>query len=125
MKRKVLFFYSELATYFLECALLLKSSGFEVHIVHLEVNSEAPFDFRDKYSALNFYKRKHFTLKSLFEFSNQISPDIIFCSGWRDKVFLDVCKIFHSRIPTVLLFDNKWEGNFKQHIASILSPFKL
>ena len=125
MKKKVLFFYSELAAYFLECALHLKSIGFEVHIVHLPVNSDAPFNFSDRYNSLRFYDREKFTLRSLYEFSRNINPDIILCSGWRDKIFLDVCKIYFNKIPTVLLFDNKWEGTIKQKLASYLSPFKL
>ena len=55
----------------------------------------------------------------------KISPDIIYCSGWTDKVYLKICGIYKSKIPTVIGLDNQWKGNIKQRIACLISPFYL
>ena len=125
MKKRVVFLYSELAGYFLESALALKNSGYEVHIVHWPVNMEAPFNFTLKYSSLKLYNRDDYNANKLIDLIKNISPDIILCSGWVDKLYLKICSTYFSKIPTVLTFDNKWKGTIKQRLAILSSTFFL
>lgn len=123
-KLKILFLYTELASYFLSCVDELLRHGAEVHIVRWPVNKEAPFEFTftDK---LRVYERKEYARGQLIDLAEKISPDIIYCSGWIDKDYLEVCERFKKKIPVIVGFDNQWKGTLKQRIACLLAPFTI
>ena len=51
---------------------------------------------------------------------------MILCSGWIDKNYLKIVKFYkNNKIPTVLSFDNQWNGSLKQIIGTIFSPLFL
>ena len=57
-KKKIVFLYSELAGYFIACINeLLKTPHIEIHIIHWEVNKEAPFNI-SFLPSVNLYPRK-------------------------------------------------------------------
>ena len=120
--RRILFLYTELAEYVLACIEQLEKEDIEVHVVRFPVNSEAPFEFR-QLEKTKIYDRSDFDDSELQNLANEIDPHIILCSGWIDKGYLSICRQAKSKIPTVLLLDNQWEGGLKQKIASLVSPF--
>lgn len=120
---KFLFLYTEIADYFLACCLELAKLG-EVHVIRYPVNKEAPFQFNDT-SIVKLYNRKDFSFNQLQQFSKDLKPDIIICSGWIDKEYLKLCKTYYKKVPTVLTCDTHWRGDFKQIIATVLSRFTL
>lgn len=122
--RRILFLYTELAEYVLACIEQLEKEDIEVHVVRFPVNSEAPFEFR-QLEKTKIYDRSDFDDSELQNLANEIDPHIILCSGWIDKGYLSICRQAKSKIPTVLLLDNQWEGGLKQKIASLVSPFFL
>ncbi|TAL63116.1 MAG: glycosyltransferase [Bacteroidetes bacterium] len=119
-KMKILFLYTELAGYFISCLDNLSKRGMEIHLVHLPVNKEAPFNFFFDEKIFR-YLRNQFDNKRLMELASTISPDAIYCSGWTDKGYLGVCKSFKNTIPVILGFDNKWTGSIKQRGAVLLA----
>lgn len=122
---KIVFLYSELATYFLSCVDALIATGeVEVHLVRWPLNNEAPFDFNFN-RELNVYDRKNYTNSKLIELVEGISPDLIFCSGWMDKGYKQICKLYKKKIPVVLGMDNHWKGTVKQRLAVLLSPILI
>jgi len=125
-RKKCLFLFTELAGYIVACMkTLAESQHVEVHVVRWPVNAVAPFQFSLKGENIHFYERKNFDDKQLLDFSIQLNPDVIFCSGWIDKGYNSVCKHFHGKINTVLGLDNPWRNTLKQNIASIAGPFWL
>ena len=123
-KKKVFFLYTEVATYFTSCIEELSPAA-EIHVIRYPVNKEAPFEFKNKDSSIKFYERNDYSYSDLLKLVNSINPDAIFCSGWIDKGYLKICKSYFSKIPTVLCMDTKWNGNVKQRIGSIVSPFVI
>ncbi len=122
---KILFLYTELAQYFLACVnALSKKTKAEIHIVKWQVNNEAPFQFSFS-GNIKIYERKNFSEKSLIHLAENISPDIIYCSGWTDKEYLSVCKKFRNKIPVIVGFDNKWTGNLKQQLGAALNKITI
>jgi glycosyltransferase involved in cell wall biosynthesis len=124
-KKKIVFLYAELATYFLACIeKLLLSADLELHIVRFPVNKEAPFhfDFSDK---IKIYERTDYSDQQLVGLISSIKPSIIVCSGWTDRGYMKVCKAFKKKSVTVLALDNHWRGDIKQRIAKLISPFYL
>jgi glycosyltransferase involved in cell wall biosynthesis len=125
-KKKIIFLYTELATYFLACIkALLQHPNIEVYIVRWPLNKEAPFNFSfsDK---IKIFDRSNFASPGqLLEFIKEINPSAIYCSGWMDKFYLKVCKQYKNKIPVIVGFDNQWKGSLKQYIATLISPFKI
>jgi len=118
--KKIVFLYTELAEYFLACLALLEKQNAEIHVVHWPLNKEAPFHFR-KLEHTEFHDRSLLNDGGLKKLVDEINPTIIFCSGWVDKGYNRICKSWRKRIPTVVLLDNHWTGNWKQWIASTMS----
>jgi len=122
--KRIVFLYTEIATYFTSCIDELSKYA-EIHVVRFPINKEAPFEFKTEHSSIKFYERNDYSYSELLKLVNSINPDAIFCSGWIDKDYLKICKTYFGKIPTVLCMDTKWNGNVKQRIASILSPFVI
>ncbi len=125
-KKKIVFLYTEIASYFLACIeKLALQPTIEIIVIRWPVNQEAPFDFSFP-SSVSFYQRNDFESDDkLLTFVNNLNPSIIYCSGWMDKGYLKVCKHFKHKIPVIVGFDNQWKATFKQQIARIISPFKI
>lgn len=120
-KYKIVFLYTELASYFISCAQALAESGkAEVHIVRWPLNKEAPFDFNFP-ASVKVYTKTGFTSEKLHELVNEINPDLIYCSGWVDKLYRKICKKYVKKIPVVVGIDNQWDGSFKQRLAGWLN----
>ena len=122
-KPTVLFLYTELAGYLEACIHELVSRDILVHIVRWPVNKEAPFQFSFP-EEVKIYDRSEWNEK-LVELSKELKPDLILCSGWVDKEYLDVCRHWRGRIPTVLLLDNQWTGNLKQRLACLAATWMI
>ncbi|MBA3679763.1 MAG: glycosyltransferase family 4 protein [Bacteroidetes bacterium] len=119
----VLFLYTELAEYFIKCCEEL-SKKTSVHIIRWPVNKEAPFVFSFP-EAITVYDKNKYNNSELYALVEKIDPDIIICSGWIDKDYLDLVKPYYKKIPTVLTCDTHWQGSLKQYAAIVLSRFFL
>jgi len=120
---RVLFLYTELASYFLKCCEeLLKVA--EVHVVCWPVNKEAPFKFIFP-SNLKVYQKEDYSFNELKNLTTNINPSIIICSGWIDKDYLKITKLYFNKLPTVMSLDTHWNGSIKQYTALLLSRFFL
>ncbi len=123
--KKFLFLYSELAGYMLSCMkLLAEKKDVEIYIICWPVNKEAPFNFIFP-DTLKVRRKNEFSFLQLKEYVQNIQPDVIYSSGWMDKDYNKICKLYRSRIPVITAFDNKWKANLKQKIAAVVSPFTL
>jgi glycosyltransferase involved in cell wall biosynthesis len=124
-KKKIVFLYTELATYFLACVEeLLRAPGIEVHIVRWQVNKEAPFAFAFP-AGLKIYNRADLSVPQLHELLQKIGPSAIYCSGWIDKGYMEACKPYKGKIPVIVGFDNQWKGTARQQLARLISPFRI
>ncbi|NND77599.1 MAG: glycosyltransferase family 4 protein [Flavobacteriales bacterium] len=120
---KILFLHSELAKYFI-ASLKELSKKAEVHVVHWPINSEAPFKF-DKDREINYYPKHEFTSEQLLALCQDISPDMVIVSGWRDKEYMSIIKELVQVPVRVMSLDNPWAGKVKQRIWSALSRKSL
>jgi glycosyltransferase involved in cell wall biosynthesis len=125
-KKKIVFLYTELATYFLASVKKIAlHKDIEVHIIRWPLNKEAPFEFSFPEN-VKIYDRKHYKSdKALLDHIVSVNPSILYCSGWVDKGYLKVCKQYKNKIPVIVGFDNQWKGSFKQYLAAFISPFKI
>lgn len=119
MKPKILFLYTELAPYITQCFEAIEWA--QVYVIHYPVNQEAPFSEEKKDGVV--YKEITPKIKSevLKEWVDEISPNLIFCSGWIDKRYLSVKKSFKT--PFIMCFDTPYKAKFKQGLKTLW--FKL
>ncbi|MEO6301996.1 MAG: glycosyltransferase family 4 protein [Bacteroidia bacterium] len=120
---KVLFFYTEIADYFIKCCENLAEKA-EVHIIRWPVNKEAPFVFSFS-EKLKVYDKNKYSITELETLVKNIDPNIIICSGWIDKDYLRLTKPYYKKIPTLLTCDTHWTGSPKQYLATFLSRLFL
>ncbi len=124
-KKKIVFLYTELATYFLACIeTLLQYPEVEVHIVRWAINKEAPFHFSFP-DNIKIYNRNEYSSDQLQQLIASINPSVLYSSGWMDKDYLLICKQYKNKIPVIVGFDNQWKGSLKQRFATLVSPFKI
>lgn len=117
------FLYTEIAEYFLACCSRLAEHG-AVHIIRWPVNKEAPFQFAAD-PRMTLYSKSDYSLPQLQELVASLKPDVLICSGWIDKDYLQVSKRYFKKIPTVMTCDTHWNGSMKQRLATVLSRFTL
>lgn len=123
---KFLFLYTELGGYTADCFKhhLKRHPEDEIHVVHYPVNREAPFQFED-IERLVRYERHTLDHEDLFDLVKEIDPQLILSSGWVDKGYLKVLRMFKGSIPNVLCFDNHWTGKMKQRLLLIPASLYL
>lgn len=126
MNKKVVFLYSELAGYTVECFnyFLNKYDDYEIHVMRWPLKSEAPFSF-DFNERIRIYQRENYKLKYLIKLVTKLSPSIIICCGWWDKDYVSTAKYFKGKIRTVLMFDNYWEASLRQKLGLLILPWYL
>lgn len=122
----IVILYTELAGYTLACldGFVENYPAANVHLVRWPVNSEAPFSFSFN-KKLRVFERDSLDDGKLLDLVDSINPDVVFCSGWIDKGYRQVCRKWRKKVPVVLLMDNKWHGTLKQHVASLTSEFTI
>ncbi|MBI3517958.1 MAG: hypothetical protein HY062_01190 [Bacteroidetes bacterium] len=96
---KFLFLYTEIAEYVLACCNELAKHG-EVHIIRWPVNKEAPFQFQVN-EQIKLYSKTDYNQDQLKQLVGSIHPDVIICSGWIDKDYLNITKSYFKKIPTL------------------------
>ncbi|MCT4582298.1 MAG: glycosyltransferase [Flavobacteriales bacterium] len=125
MNKKVLFLYTELAGYTINCMkkAMEKHEGVSISVIRWPIANEAPFQF--DFGKIKQYLRSDFTNESMLHLIKEEQIDLVVCSGWIDKDYVKVCRAIKNKIPTVLLIDNQWNGSLKQQIAKLLSSFLI
>ena len=120
---KILYLYSELVAYqipiFVEYTTKYNA---KVHVVSWNKNKLKPYN-PPELNNVTFYKRSEYTKNTLTHLVTNINPDIIYISGWMDRVYLSVVRKFRKKgVPVVTAFDDQWKGTLRQRLASVLFP---
>ena len=121
---KILYLYSELVAYqipvFVEYTTKYNA---KVHVVSWDKNKLKPYN-PPELNNVTYYKRSEYTKKTLTQLVTDINPDLIYISGWMDRVYLSVVRNFRKKgVPVVTGFDDQWKGTLRQRLASVIFPF--
>jgi glycosyltransferase involved in cell wall biosynthesis len=121
---RVLILYTELAGYVLGNfkRFLDLNKDAELLVIHYPINPEAPFNF----STFNQSTFIEFNQNSIAEISLkvlQFNPDVVLCSGWGNKQYIEWVRQLRKETKKVICFDNQWKGSVKQIILSTISRF--
>jgi glycosyltransferase involved in cell wall biosynthesis len=119
-KPSVFFLYTELGGYTVACMRQLVLAGIDVHVVHYQINKEAPFQF-DPEKGLFFYLNTQFTPNQLLALVKDTNPSLIICSGWIDRTYIRVCMELRQSAKLVIAIDNQWRASLKQYLWMTLA----
>ncbi len=122
----IVFCYLEPSGYLLSCLRAFTDLyKYHVHLIHKPLKGEAPFQLETN-SYIHLYDENEYDNKTLITLIEGFSPELLFVGGWNIPKYLKVASFFHKKgVPTVLGFDNKWEGNLKQWLAIPYGYFYL
>jgi glycosyltransferase involved in cell wall biosynthesis len=125
-QKRIIFLYTELANYFLVCIKQLQVQyNAQIHIIHWPVNPEAPFKFDFDIPGVYFHNKQDLEGNKMRELVEQVNPHLIYCSGWIDKKYMSICKLFRNKIPVISGLDTQWSGNIKQQLGTLVSRFTI
>lgn len=97
---------------------LVTSFNVEVHVVRWPVHKDAPFVFK-QIPGVHFYEREKLSGSRLAGLAETVCPDLIYCAGWRDWGYLDLCVRYRNRILIILGLDNQWTGAMRQKVMTL------
>lgn len=122
----VLILYTELAGYVLgNIKLFLKENpNANLMLVHYPVNPEAPFAIEDlpRTKLIEFNHENQQKIKSLLL---EFNVEIVLCSGWGNRFYLQLMDLVPKHAKKVVCFDNKWKSSIKQLTLVMLSRFYI
>jgi len=123
---KYLFLYTEPADYTMKCMSrhLQLNPEDEIHLVHYPLNPEAPFDFGD-IQGIKLYNKAELGYEGLFDLIGNIQPNAVICSGWGDKQYIKLVRVYQKSFRFILCFDNIWHGTLKQRLLLPVARFLI
>ncbi len=122
-RQSVVFLYSRLPDYFYQCIVRFTALyDYKAVIVMYKGDVNTEYVFSNSANVTLYYKDD---IDNLITFVQQLGPKAIYLSGWGDKVYKLIGKIYSKHIPVILGLDNPWEATLKQRIFCFLSPFYL
>ncbi len=118
---KILYLYSELVGYQIPIFKEYTTNfNAVVHVVNWDHKKLKPYT-PELIPNVTYYNRSQYTTKELIKLALDINPDIVYVSGWMDRGYLGVAKVFRNKgIPVLTGFDDLWIGTLRQRIASLL-----
>ncbi len=125
-QKNILVLYTELAYYTVKCfSELAKTYDVNIHILRLPVNKSAPFNFTGLGTNLDFYDVTSFDEAKLEELYNSVNPDLIYCAGWTNPLYLNFCKGKKGKCKILLGIDTPWNGSLRQVVGSLYAKFVI
>jgi glycosyltransferase involved in cell wall biosynthesis len=121
---KVLYLYTELLGYNLPIfERLVNDYGATVDVIHWSQNKLTPFlpsEHTDS-TKITFHDRSTFTPKEIVDFVTQLSPDLVYVTGWMDRGYFSALRKLKSMGITIVAgLDSQWTGSLRQQIGAML-----
>ncbi len=123
---RIVFLCSEMAAYYWVCfKKLLETEDMHVLLVHWPAIKDAPYQFEAIQGLTNVFDKSKFDDSFLAKTVYDFQPDVLYVSGWSDKLYLQIARQLKPRALVIAGLDTQWKGTLKQHVASFISPFYL
>lgn len=121
--KKLLFLYSRLPDYFLQCILhTVEKYAAQALIISEKGDANAPYAIKlQDHVAVSLKSKEEFIgFRKLETAIWEYEPDLIYVAGWSDKVYKQAIKGMTKTIPVIVGMDNPWKDTVKQRVASML-----
>jgi len=121
---KVLYLYTELLGYNLPIfERLVNEYGATVDVIHWSQNKLTPFlpSAHTDSTKITFHDRSTFTPKEIVDFVTELSPDLVYVTGWMDRGYFPALRKLKSMGVTIVAgLDSQWTGSVRQKIGALL-----
>lgn len=127
MSRKAIFLCSKLASYFY-ASIKIFSEKYDVYclLIIYPPSSLAPMCFNDTIYITIHQRSNYKNISSLKNLFVTFKPDLIYISGWFDKLYIKSCIFYKNMgVPVIMGLDNHYLGNLKQLILTTYFGKKL
>lgn len=117
---KILFLYTRRSGYLEACLQhLTKNHSCSVLLIYWSPSSEAPFKFDQKENSnIKTINKLSINKEKLFQTCQEYTPHLVFISGWLDKDYCALARIFKKQaIPVIMGMDNPWKNNLRQNLG--------
>ena len=114
--------YSELAGYTIACLRYLKMKyDTKILLIRWKTAENAPFDFDCLHLIEGDYVRDDLSVSDIIKLLEEFDPQALYISGWMDKGYLKIGKIFKNRnIPVIAGLDSQIKNSIKQHLGTLI-----
>lgn len=119
---KILFLLSEVHNYHISLLEEIVSAyNYEVVVVYKDKNNRTPYK-PPTLQGVSFEGKSQFnSYRDFKEFIMKVNPVLVRTSGWVDKDYLRVSKIFKNKgIVTVVVSDTQWKNTFRQTLGTMV-----
>lgn len=126
-QKRIVVLFSRLSDYMVNTfSKYVESSNNQLFVYKKEpINSEAPFMFNLENKKVLYKNENNYNQNELLNEVKAINPDLIICSGWSNRKYLNIVRNLHKQTPCILTMDNQWLGTLKQHIGAIYANLYL
>lgn len=123
---KILVLYTRLTGYWMACMRNdHKRTGNGYLVIRKSPSPMAPFKINSE-KGIEIVDGDQMSASDIREVSEEFSPDLLYVSGWGDKRFRKIARLFRKRdIPVIMGMDNHWKGSIWQVIAGSVGPLFL
>ena len=91
---KFVFLHRKLSPYWISCLRELKNQGNEIFIVAYSFSEIAPFEIESLEDIGEILDRSLINKKDILNKIKKFNPDAIIVSGWKDNLYLNICRYF-------------------------------
>ena len=125
--KKIVFLYTRLPDYFYSCILYFLESNKEYTavVIRYPKDSSAPFELKQTNRMKLLNKSEFEKDTDLLEYLNTLKVEAIFCTGWKDKMYLKIISKLKDKCPVILGLDNPWENTPRQIVGVLYYYFFL
>ena len=123
-QRRILVLYSEAMGYVTNVFRLLhRNHGLDVHVVRWDTADQRLTPYAPApCEGVRYYARSEYDNDSLLTLARDLSPQLVYVSGWMDRSYLRVASAQRrAGTPVIGALDNQWRGTIRQRIACGLS----
>ena len=110
---KFVFLHRKLSPYWISCLRELKNQGNEIFIVAYSFSEIAPFEIESLEDIGEILDRSLISKKDILNKIKKFNPDAIIVSGWKDNLYLNICRYFKkNKTQIILTFDTQLDAGF-------------
>jgi len=122
MKNNILFLLSEVHNYHISLIDEITTKyNYNVVVIYKDKNNKTPYQPTQLQAVIYKGKSTFITYKGFKEYAVNVNPILVRTSGWVDKDYLKVSKIFKkSGIATVVVSDTQWKNTIRQTLGAFL-----
>src|SRR6187431_305047 len=107
---RIVFLCSHMAAYYWVCfKKLLETEDMDVLLIHWPAIKDAPYQFESIPRLTKVFDKSKFDDVVLAKIVYDFQPDVLYVSGWSDKLYLKIARQLKPRALVIAGLDTQWK----------------